>query len=329
MSEAGVSSYVKRPAATLLFTSEVEAVSHSPQRGRAPDRYTGGAARVGVCAEVPELASGERVRETARAAAGIRDASEANRRSNRKAQRKRWPSPSPARSATQKRRRCTQHIAAREDKSAEALVQETEQQCFSTALCQPSTSRLDETRDVKDYLKTDNTQVSTEEGQSINLLSLQHLVSSLERFTESLRRKEQSAESPAGVWIPQAADGNVTEHVTLNAVKSKGIPEMCYKEALPCEMSPLGFHLSTAVKEKIWKCEYLDLISLLPSVEESVNIKDKKSDEQSLDLRRRSLPRLFNNWLQGFCIFAAVWDEKSPEHCSGLFQHLENVLKSI
>lgn len=33
---------------------------------------------------------------------------------------------------------------------------------------------------------------------------------------------------------------------------------------MPCEMFPLGYHLSLSVKEKIWKGEFIDILSLLP-----------------------------------------------------------------
>lgn len=55
--------------------------------------------------------------------------------------------------------------------------------------------------------------------------------------------------------------------VPPNIVSSfkSGVPEVCLKEALPCEVSPLGFHLGLAVKEKIWRGEFVDLLSLLPA----------------------------------------------------------------
>lgn len=50
--------------------------------------------------------------------------------------------------------------------------------------------------------------------------------------------------------------------------KSSGVSETVVKEALVCEMSPLGYHLSSSLKEKIWKHDYIDLLSLLPSAKE-------------------------------------------------------------
>ena len=96
------------------------------------------------------------------------------------------------------------------------------------------------------------------------------------------------------------------------------------KEALPCEVSPLGYHLSLALKEKIWSGDYVDLLSLLPANKEvAVSKREEREDE-----RRWSIPRSFNNWLQAFCIFAGVLGEKHPEQCGGLFQHLDHVLEA-
>ena len=74
------------------------------------------------------------------------------------------------------------------------------------------------------------------------------------------------------------------------------------------------------VKEKIWNNDFIDLMSLLPNAKS-----DKKLEEED---RRRVAPRSFNNWLQAYCIFAAVLGEKFPEKCSGLFQHLEHILEA-
>ncbi|XP_077306286.1 uncharacterized protein LOC143925697 [Lithobates pipiens] len=107
------------------------------------------------------------------------------------------------------------------------------------------------------------------------------------------------------------------------------VAEACMKEALPCEISPLGFHLSSSVKEKIWRGEFVDLLSLLPSSKEFLSKLDKKSEERSEEDRRRAVPRTFQNWLQAFCIFASVMGEKFPEKCSGLFQHLDIVAEAF
>lgn len=56
------------------------------------------------------------------------------------------------------------------------------------------------------------------------------------------------------------------------------VSETCCKEVLPCEMSPLGFHLPLAVKEKIWSGEFLDILSLLPFAKEFLTKSDKRSE---------------------------------------------------
>lgn len=55
--------------------------------------------------------------------------------------------------------------------------------------------------------------------------------------------------------------------------------EACFKEAMVCEISPLGFHLALSMKEKIWKHEFVDLLSLLPSIKENYK-SDKKSHNE-------------------------------------------------
>lgn len=35
------------------------------------------------------------------------------------------------------------------------------------------------------------------------------------------------------------------------------------RECMPCVFSPLGFHFSSVLKEKIWKDDYIDLVTVL------------------------------------------------------------------
>lgn len=108
--------------------------------------------------------------------------------------------------------------------------------------------------------------------------------------------------------------------------RGSATPEALYKEAVFFPPSPLGFHLPLAMKEKIVKGEFVDLISLLPSQREAVarRVEEKGGEEE----RKRSLPKTFNNWLQGFGIFAAILCEKFPAYSVGLFQHLDSVLEA-
>lgn len=112
--------------------------------------------------------------------------------------------------------------------------------------------------------------------------------------------------------------------------RNLGVAESCFKEALTCEVSPLGYHLSLVVKEKIWKNEFVDILSLIPSTSTSFKDSpkvDKKSEEKEEE-RKRFAPKSFYNWTQGFCIFASILGEKKPHLCSGLFRHLEIILEA-
>lgn len=69
------------------------------------------------------------------------------------------------------------------------------------------------------------------------------------------------------------------------------VSESCFKEALPCELSPLGYHLSTAVKEKIWRGKFIDILSSLPSSKKFLWKSVKRTDERSKEDRRRVFTR--------------------------------------
>ena len=103
------------------------------------------------------------------------------------------------------------------------------------------------------------------------------------------------------------------------------MPETCAREALPCTLSPLGYHLTAAMKEKIVRGEFVDLLSLIPSAKESL-FKDKKDERGDED--RRRLSRSFSNWLQAFLIYSSIICEKCPEKSVGLLQHVDIVLEA-
>lgn len=103
--------------------------------------------------------------------------------------------------------------------------------------------------------------------------------------------------------------------------KASGVSEQCFKEALFCEISHLGYHLPLAIKEKIWKREFVDLLSLLLTNRE--NLKNEKKSEEIEEKRKRLANKSFYNWLQAFCRYASILGEKQPHLCSGLFRHLD------
>lgn len=80
---------------------------------------------------------------------------------------------------------------------------------------------------------------------------------------------------------------NVNASNTLPAelsITNSSVPESCLKEILPCEILPLGYHLSAQVKDKIWKGQLIEILSLLPSAKEFINRSDKKN--QKIGLRK-------------------------------------------
>ena len=173
----------------------------------------------------------------------------------------------------------------------------------------------------------------TSSGELANQLIFKQLLESVNKLQNVI--SSQSQLSPANVWSAQALP-TISQSVSgvndsifdsfLNNPTSSQIPEISFKEPLPCEISPLGFHLTTNIKEKIWKGDFIELLTLLPGKEFSGK-SDNKKDELSED-RRRTAPKSFYNWLQAFCIYSAILDEKFPDKCSGLFQHLENILEA-
>lgn len=71
----------------------------------------------------------------------------------------------------------------------------------------------------------------------------------------------------------------VPELVHAAAPFRNNVPEACMKEVIPCETSPLGYHLSQSVKERIWKGEFMEILSLLPFHKDAMFKADREGEE--------------------------------------------------
>lgn len=62
------------------------------------------------------------------------------------------------------------------------------------------------------------------------------------------------------------------------------------KEAMQCTLSPLGFYLTNSTKDRIWRKEFIVLLSLLPLQKEYFSRAEKdKNDEDKKDQKRGRL----------------------------------------
>uniref|UniRef100_A0ABM5GJG1 C3H1-type domain-containing protein n=1 Tax=Pogona vitticeps TaxID=103695 RepID=A0ABM5GJG1_9SAUR len=86
--------------------------------------------------------------------------------------------------------------------------------------------------------------------------------------------------------------------------------------------TPLGDHLTPAIKERIWRGDYLDFYDLLNREYEVKEL--DKDDEKIKEKHRRKRPdRNWNNWVTGFTIYAGVLVKMQPWKASALFQYYD------
>ncbi|OCT74291.1 hypothetical protein XELAEV_18033252mg [Xenopus laevis] len=102
-----------------------------------------------------------------------------------------------------------------------------------------------------------------------------------------------------------------------------GVSESSFRDAFSCEVTPIGLHLSSSVREKIVRGDNIDLLSLLPSSKEFYKNEKRGDNEED---GRRPVAGTFSNWLQAFCIYANILMEKHPEIAPGLFKHVDMIL---
>ncbi|XP_078248434.1 uncharacterized protein LOC140705804 [Pogona vitticeps] len=91
--------------------------------------------------------------------------------------------------------------------------------------------------------------------------------------------------------------------------------------------SPLGDHLTPAVKEKIWTGQYIDFYELL---NRQIEVRDiDKDDEKIKEKHRRKRPdRDWNNWVTGFTIYSGVLVKAQPWKASALFQYFDIIRRA-
>lgn len=159
----------------------------------------------------------------------------------------------------------------------------------------------------------------------------------MEHLNKTVSPLSNTDSGVAHVWLNNNANVDTTSSASSVAIPtvlsvppvlpvSTAVPESTFKEVLPCGLSPLGFHLPVAVKEKIQNGDYVDIMSLIPSSKD--NRFDKKDLEKFADDKSKSNPRNFSNWLHAFCIYASVLGERHPELCCSLFQHVDIILEA-
>lgn len=142
----------------------------------------------------------------------------------------------------------------------------------------------------------------TGHGESNNIAQLKTIFSSfknlIDNFDVNANVLDDSNALNAGVaraWLnsPSASPLIPMQSAATICVEppipphSSVVPDNCLREVMTCELSPLGFHLNIAVKEKIWRGDYIELLSLLPL---SRDFKFDKSNDKFEDDKRKSPP---------------------------------------
>ena len=175
-------------------------------------------------------------------------------------------------------------------------------------------------------------------GESITGAQFTSLSASLEQLIALIRghtdpQQEGSGGYPpnaAGVWAAVSADTKATPlspPITVQiAPDNINAPEKLSKECMPCLLSPLGFHVTNTLKEKIWRGEFMDLNLILPPSRDFY--KYEKKEERAEEERRKPIIKSFYSWLQAFMIYSSILCEKFPEKSCLLFQHVDIILEA-
>ena len=126
----------------------------------------------------------------------------------------------------------------------------------------------------------------------------------------------QGTPASAGGWpYPSVADTG------YNTVPLYELPYGDYS-------TPLGDHLTPAVKEKIWKGQFVDVFELLNRTVEKADF-DKADEADKERLKRKKPERNWTNWLSGYLIYAGVIVKSQPWRAQSLFQYLDIIHRAF
>ncbi|XP_078518075.1 uncharacterized protein LOC144782569 [Lissotriton helveticus] len=99
-------------------------------------------------------------------------------------------------------------------------------------------------------------------------------------------------------------------------------------ESVLSKRGKLAAHVTPETKEKIWKGEFVDILSLIRPKRREVESKEKEGKEGSFKDRKPRVEESITNWLFGFKVFSIVMLDKKPELAVPLICYANKILKA-
>ena len=88
---------------------------------------------------------------------------------------------------------------------------------------------------------------------------------------------------------------------------------------------PLGAHLTSGMKERIWRGEYVEMFKLL---HREIRAKEGSKEEEYELAKRPKVPVTIENWTAAFLTYASVYCEKFPERSVALLKYMDVIRKA-
>lgn len=106
---------------------------------------------------------------------------------------------------------------------------------------------------------------------------------------------------------PANIQKNVNPSLALRLTPSV-VGETFFKAVMPCEVSPLGFHLANSIKEKIGGGNFIVMLSLLPVSKEFLAKSEKKARTVQRRIGGGLFPKLFRIGCRLFAFMQRCWE---------------------
>ncbi|KAJ1080026.1 hypothetical protein NDU88_000248 [Pleurodeles waltl] len=169
--------------------------------------------------------------------------------------------------------------------------------------------------------------------------SWQNTVADLKRQVDSLVAAHSSNPLQASNSSPSVALAPSTcltspppiQNVLPSSSKLLG-PDIPAKEGTTHSLlsipAKLAAHVSTEVREKIWKGDFVDIFSLIRAKRREIEVKEKEPKSSSYVERKPKIEENITNWLFGFNFFMSILLEKKTELGTSLIYYANKILKA-
>ncbi|XP_029443315.1 uncharacterized protein LOC115083560 [Rhinatrema bivittatum] len=132
----------------------------------------------------------------------------------------------------------------------------------------------------------------------------------------------QSPANSVPTWVPAQPPVDVYPPLAPAILASQNPAPQVANNVLG-GVTSLADSVPAAIKERIWKREYIDIFSLLIT---DVEVEPEKGESSEVKEERPRVDKNIQNWVRAFHVFMSVIVEREPEHYPVLIRYMDTIM---